>query len=680
MAVGRLVDKLLESLATGGGTRGGEFSPFTKTVQGIRRLAGDAEFQAMDEGNASALLDAFNPWTALLHSGNAYGGDSDFLQEANAQRQNAPQNSRELNRTAKPMAQENSMGMGGTNEEVDPLAVLQAEISGQASQFTLEALQMGVAGARAAETMRTTPEFQRVAAVSPVDDYYASVVGPYANVISTFPAGQKVSSGGGKDIKQAIDPKTGETIVYQQLSVNHPSVKTYQDDNKVMAATINAAGKTGQEPFNLSESMTKMKSLTGDALLDYVGTTVVNIDMQMAAEQKRIREVAALESGYVSARAAYERNLMLDATSRLPDGRMFSSLGQASAQTLQAKALMDQNFQISERMTEGLLKSDSKIAELHGSRVTLTTMQAQRAQREEREAARREGREDADRNRRLLKEDATEQRNRDLTASVTSQEVANYRTITGSTDDDLTVKLAVLQNKQKGTVTGQVVDATPDNIALKLWHTDKAVSNKALEVFLAFEKAANPDIKPDATTSKMVDLIKKALANPQQLVQFAPQEVQESLRTALRSPQSSKEAREQTRAQLAMATRNFVENQVQGEFLTNMRTWKAGTLNPELQKALDETYASHPRGLAPWSNVLANFMERKMTDPTGKPVLYNARLKIVEEAINNAVPNIPKNMFITPETIDGMRLSILNTAKNESAQYQIRNFSGIYGR
>lgn len=560
------------------------------------------------------------------------------------------------------MAQAQAPMQGQEQEEFDPLAVLQGELQSQASAFTLEAMQMGVEGARVAETLRTTPEFQRVAQTTSVDDYYARIIGPNATVINTFPPGAKVSSGGGKNIKQIVDPKSGETIVFADYAAS-TQLGNKQDDTKVMAAVIENTGRTGQEPFNLSEAMTKMKTLSGDALLDYVGSTVVNIDIRVAAEEKRIRQIAALESGYISARAAYERNLSLDATAILPDGRPFASLGQASAQTLQAKALMDQNFTISERMAGGLLTSDSKIAELKGARQIMTTLEARRAAREQRASDVKE-----------QKDAIRDEKREALVSAVTPQEVTNYRVLTGADVDDETARLAIVQPKiAKDKVLSKLIQVTPENIYLSLVSSDKQEQNGAFKLALAYEKAVNPRIPSDATTTPSLNHVKAVLLNPKLLIPFIPEgEERQEFARKVSTPGSSKDIREAFQGKIAAYLPAYIENKTQEEFNGDMRLW-AGIKHPELQKSIAEITATGPMGKAPLGSVIENFMARPITDATGKPVTLDVRLQALDEAIMHGVTGIPKSMFVTPEAIQAQQLQLQNFVKNYGARVYVRN-------
>lgn len=552
------------------------------------------------------------------------------------------------------------MAQSPATEEPDPLVLLTATLESQAQDQQRDAVVRGQEAQQFSEALRTIPEYKHVAASSPVNDldsYYAGIV-PQGSIINVFPKGSKVITGGklpgGGSIRQEVDPRSGDIIVFEDKPT--PAGQgPKQNDTKVMGAVIDSRNNL-KPSFDLSTELARIKTLSGDALFDHISTTIVNVDMQLSREMQRIRETASVQSGYASARAAYDLNVQADLIAPAMQGK-----GVASYQTVQAKTLMDNNFTISRQLAEDLGKADSKVAELNSAKRVLGTMEIRRAQAE----INKEGRKDA-------KAEAAEEKTRVLTSAVTPAEVANYRTLTGEVADDNTVRMAIVQRRDKDKVLGSLIDTTPENIVIKLMDPDKNVVSGALKLALAYEKAAqNSTIPPSATTTPTIDMIKRGLANPTELVKFAPTEQRAELMRKLKTPGSGKELRETMTGTMANLLGKYIENNIGGEFAGDMRKW-VSVGNPDLQAAIDRTSATALNGKAPIGLVVDEYIKAKLTGPDGKPIQLRDRIAVLEAAIVTGTAAMPRSLFVTPEATDAMRLVLVNTVKDKAARAYIQ--------
>lgn len=553
--------------------------------------------------------------------------------------------------------------------EVDPLSILTQELQKKAASFSLDAVSKVPVATQMTEALSTNDDYAKVAASTPLDEYYANVVGPSAKVVNVFAPGSRVLTGGkgtgGSKIKQELDPRTGNIIVFEDFA---PADGSRQNDSKVLAASIESQGPASRDgSFNLQEAMAKAKTLSGEALYEHVAQTRVGIDMQMAKELERVRKIASAESGFLSAKAAYNTNLQMD---QLPNpafgGLSFAArFNQPSAQTQAARLEMDRVYGVSQSLTRELATTDSKLAELHSAREVMVQMEARRAQRELQNEARTEAR--TDRN---------EQRNEELTAAITPLMVANYRKITGSADDDNKVRRAIVNRGSKDHDFVKLVETTPSNIAQRLTDPNPEVVNGGYKLLFESEKATNPNFPADATTTPTIKFIKQQLANPTTLVQkYAPPETDKAgLLRRLKTPKTGKELIE-ARAELAPMLGAAMEGQARITFEGDTRAW--AVTDSELQKSIAAISSTVRSGAAPIGAVVEDYITKKITTPDGKQFGLRERLAVLDSAIITGSTIIPKTMFVTPESIDAIRLQLRNQVKIEASRAFMR--SQIYG-
>lgn len=618
--------------------------------------------------------DILAPWvaalsggiSAMLYSSPAGAAQSETLQRVAYDTQQDKLNTgSERNAVARTntMAQSQQQALEPVNfmpkDEDEALAILQGELQSQAVTFQEEASQRMIVAENAIEVLQQP---NRVITNKTLGRDEQGRKLPYA---------VRTPSNKIQDVE--LDPSTGEWIPVQKngLPIRNPkqggSIEITTSDDlsglrsdpyKIAAASIETSQR--QKPvFNLTEALEKTKTLGGEDLHFHISKTLSDIDVQIANEMKRIRQAAALESGFTSAQAAYQRNIMLD------DAAGFiQRFGHASGQTILSQQEMARARQVAMTFEQSLSNEDSRIAELRAAKQSLSRIE----QIELRKQARREGREE--------KEEAK----REAIAEVTTpQELTNFRFLHGTKGDDVKDSLTLHQLKKTDKVTAKLLTASSENIHAFLMDEDIKVREGALKLFLNYEKAVNPSIPRDAKTTPTYEMVKKAIANPFDLIKFIPDEEQRKrAELTLKAPKSAADLKEIRQQVLPFALLAYVENQVQGKFLSNMLTWKGTDFTGEdaLSKTVKRIKATSPKGEVPLNAVIDSYIQEPQLLPDGTPVSVGNKVNTLVNAINIGINGIDKNMFMNADTVESIRMRLANRIKNESAKAHIRGITG----
>lgn len=590
-------------------------------------------------------------------------------------------------------------------DEGEAMAILSQELNSQAQQFGNEATQRMQIAATAAESLYSKHSITNSSlgygpsGVGSVDNsdiviksgnvsmdeaMRAITVGaptPTKTLITRIPKGKEFSvQGPGVTVEK--DSVTGETFVYNTKGIQ--SGQTRQNDERVMATVLDTSTRQGAASFNLTEDMNKIKTLNATEAADQISITLAKLEVQIAREAQRVRQTAALESGYTAARVAMDRNVQLDMMSP------HIKPGMVSAETHQAQQRMAAALTVANSLTNGLLLEDGKLAELNAAKVDLSKRAMQLAQRQEQSIIRKEERE-ANREanaevRSAQKTAEREQRREDASDIITAPELANYRAITGNTSNDIDAKLSLIAAiKRKDTVLTKLAAVTPSNIHIALMDVDPKVREGALKLVVAFDKAGNENIDKSATTTPTAELLKKAIANPESLIQWAPLDMQESLRLKWRLAKSGKEREEMRANDFPPLIAAYVENTIQGQFEADVRKWKGIGIKDTSPLALTikELSDSSPlsvKGAVPMGTLVDAFVSKKIQGPDGKELTINEKIGILEQSVSTSISNMDKGIMWNADSVDALKARLVSNMKIYAARQHIRSLSGIYGR
>lgn len=534
----------------------------------------------------------------------------------------------------------------------DPLQLLTQELASQASMYTAEATERAPVAIQMADTLQTqaavggtTDRGGGGTGGVTVNDVLAQLsLTESGTVVGRVAKGQKTIAKSA-NVHEKIDPATGDTLL-----VLEPA--RAQNDYKVAAAVIDTQGQVASATFDINREVERMRTLTGNDLMDHVGKMLSNIEVRKAEEMKRIRQTAGIESGYLAARAALDRNVMLDQTSGFTQRHGF-----ASAQTQAAQALVQQTLAAQNSLLQGLIAQDSKLAELHGVQQEIVKVQA-------RQGARQARRED-------IQEEAA--------ALVTPIELANYHMVYGKSGNDMQDKVTIAQRRDRDKVMGALIQATPENITTLLVNPDPKIRDGALKLVVEYDKARNPQYQgqDETPTSR---LVKQALAAPEKTLfeTIRDPDQKKQLLQQYRTATSGKERAEFRANHFPDLLARYVEQNLQNAFELDVRAWKAPNINDgsEFDKTIKEVSATSPTGRVPLGTAVEAFMARKIQTPDGKELGFPEKVAMLEQNLRGASNAIERNLMMSNDGVEAMRIRLTNKMKNVAARAYIRNTYG----
>lgn len=541
-------------------------------------------------------------------------------------------------------------------DEDEALALLQGELSTQAAQYTAEAQQRAPMAMVAANTLNTQNDLNDVLAQA------STVIAAPSRVITNetlrknkeiarYPAGTEFHAQG--NVMPSVDAN-GDIVITNTKPTPLAAATVMNNTDKVAAAVVNTPSiERTAAAFNLDTAREKVKTLSGDDRAAFAAMTISNIDLAAGGAMQRIRQAAALESGYMSAKAAYDRELLLDQTSGFAQ-----RYGQASGQTIMAQKTMAQTLQVSQALERSLINADSELRMLNSAKDEFTKMELREAQKQQ------------------VRADRREQKREDIAELVSTTQLANFRYLRGTTGDDVSDSIKLVAQQKNDKALQKLINADDTNIHQLLIDADPAVQNGAKKLFLAYEKAANSRISKDATDTETTKLIDKALKDPNMLLVYAPSNQRDEIKRALTIPKSSKEHAEAKAKYLPNLLAAYVENEVQGIFTSDVKTWTGtGMQDPKSPFAatIKKISATSPDGKVPIRTFYDQFIQTDVTDATGKKLDIKDKIGLLTDTINSSVLNLPKNLLINADAIETMRIKMLANMKIDAATAFIRS-------
>lgn len=551
------------------------------------------------------------------------------------------QNQRELNRT--------STGNSAEAKPPDPVNILLAAMGQEAEAYTQEGIQRQKQAAVAAETMlygtdsiynsqvsharevSSAPVISNQTLANPLDE-------TYMNVIKRIPAGQQYTASVSKNVKATVEQSTGDTLLYVDRPRN-------TDPYKVAAAQINAAGIKGPEKFDVEALLAKAQTLTGDDLLDYIVTASAQIEMQATKERQRIRAAAATESGYAAHEAALQRNIALDMASPY-----YRTNPTPSAQTEQVQGMLNSARVTMDSLAVGLEATDTTIAQLSNAKRSLLTLEAKRADRQQR------------------KEDRDEEK----VASVTDDMVKNYKFLVNPTMDDDAARKAIVKVKDKA--LQKLLTINDSNIWSALADNDKYVKDGALRLVLEHEKATDDVLRESkATSSPLTSLIKSAQDDHKVLLQAMPPDkaADWTVKYQIAPP---KEKAEMRTALYAQWLPKYVENRISNVFLGNVGNWTSPevTGGTDLGKVIGAVKKTDPKGNAPIGSVIDQFIQGDFKKADGAELTNKEKVAILDVAFKNQIKSLKQNIIMTPDLMQGIQDQMSAQVRNYANRAAIR--------
>lgn len=520
----------------------------------------------------------------------------------------------------------------------DPaLAMLTQSLGQEVAQLDQQVAEKSTEAEKTTQTLDNALQVRDHFANTKFNDELMQIVGPDRIIVQRLPKGTKnISRSPG--VETTVDPVSGEVLVHVPQKFMQEAPHVQQNDTKIAKAIVE--DNPNQVKTDVEAEFRKLQGLTGDALSQGISNLNIMINLELAKQQKRIQDSAAMQSGFFEAQAAVQKNLQLDMTSGFT--QRFNA---ASAQTQAAQNRLASIQATATNLANQLYKSDSEIAKLMGIKENLLKFESKREVREAR------------------KEDKMER----LQNSVTQQELTNYHFAFGNSGNDDRDRETIALRRDKDKVMSKVLSTTRENVWGHLVDPSNDVRTKTLKLVEEYDRAANG--KGADETIPTVKIIRKYVENPDLIMEDAkkqglitPSEAK-NLDQQLRQAGLGKEFGVKKEAVYGSLLSKIVQNHVFSSY-TNMAGWvfEEGPLKDTVKKVAK----TNPTGAAPTKDVINAFMFQDFPGPDGKPLSHSDKEKLLQRAFDITAANEFKT-YLIPD-IDAIKVAFGSKLRNQLLQ------------
>lgn len=263
------------------------------------------------------------------------------------------------------------------------------------------------------------------------------------------------------------------------------------DEKSVVANKVEGTSKNAN--FDIVKEFGSLKSMSGDERLDYANQLLVNIGMQQAKEQDKIRAIAAQQAGVNDAQAAYQSFTRLAAQMRP---------GQRVIEVEESRKSLNEAMIVANKYEADLIAANPQLKQLSEYHAAITRDMSLSIRRDDRRTVAQERQAEKDKDLLVITPDRM----------VNGRLALDIKQPTNAKDEQATRR--AIFDMQKGDKQLQLVlDADKNNITDLLVHPDAKVRQYAFKITRGLERQylGIKEGAPDPGTVRAIDGI---VANP----------------------------------------------------------------------------------------------------------------------------------------------------------------------